>query len=84
MIESWELKGRDSSRYSKGADSSMHVMLDIRLDIGSCSFWIPSSPGMAGAGSVRARAMLQLLAPRSRTFGKCLLISYAIVSTANF
>lgn len=34
----------------------------------------------SGLGAVRARAMLQLLAPRSRTLEKDLLISFAIIS----
>ena len=45
----------------------------MRVDRGSDSGFEGSGSGL---GTVRARAMLQALAPRSRTWGKERLISY--------
>lgn len=53
----------------------MHVIFAIRpATVSPVPVLAPPSPFDIGV-EVRARAMLQLFAPRSRTFGKCLLIS---------
>ena len=52
---------------------SMHVSLEIREDRGAEA---PDGETGSGSGAVRARAMLQLFAPRSRTLGNSRFISY--------
>ena len=56
-------------------EESAAVRLEIRVerleDAG-----LEESGSESGSGSVSMRAILQALAPRSRTCGKCLLISY--------
>lgn len=59
------LNGRCASRWSKVREESAEVIWESRVANG----------GEFGAGTVRARAMLQAFAPRSRTLGKCRLIS---------
>lgn len=52
----------------------MQVIFDTRFAMETPSPGFAPSPLDIGV-EVNARAMLQLFAPRSRTFGKCLLIS---------
>ena len=54
------LKGRSASRWSRVGEVSAEVRCERRVERG----------GESGVGTVRARAMLQALAPRSRTEGK--------------
>jgi len=66
------LKGRSASRYSCPCDESAAISSVMRPASGG-------EVGFAGSGSgfsrVRARATLQVLAPRSRARGKCRLMS---------
>lgn len=66
------LKGSSASRYSCVAEASAATSSVMRVARGG-------EVGLAGSGSglgrVRARAMLQVLAPRSRTRGKWRLMS---------
>jgi hypothetical protein len=71
LIEISELNGREESLWRRSCEVSAQVSSDIREERGG-EFGITGS----GSGVVRARAMLQLLAPRSRTFGNCRLISW--------
>lgn len=63
-----ELKGRWASRLRRIGDQSAEVR-DVRR---VCS---GGSVGMGGGVVVRTRAILQALAPRSRTDGKCRFMS---------
>lgn len=66
------LKGRSISRWRRTLEVSTQVSWEIRSERGGDS---PLGETRSGVGVVRARAMLQLLAPRSRTFGISRLIS---------
>lgn len=72
MMVSPSLKGRSASRYSCACDESAATSSVMRPASGG-------EVGFAGSGSgfsrVRARATLQVFAPRSRARGKCRLIS---------
>jgi hypothetical protein len=59
------LNERSTSRWRKVGEVSAEVRCERRVDSG----------GESGFGTVRARAMLQALAPRSRTEGKWRFIS---------
>ena len=65
------LKGRSWSRWSRACEVSMAVSLEMREDRGG----EVSSTG-SGFGVVRARATLQLFAPRSRMLGKSRFMSW--------
>ncbi|KAG5298996.1 Arp2/3 complex [Histoplasma capsulatum G186AR] len=90
VIFSRELNGRSSSRYRRDGDSSMHVSVEIRLPTVvcgdntaaseafcscACLFSSLGSCSGGGIGCVSAFAILQLFAPRSKTFGNWRLIS---------
>jgi len=70
-VRVWEgrrlLKGSEASRWRRVGEVSTEVMWERRVD----------RVGESGVGTVRARAMLQAFAPKSRTLGKCRLISCA-------
>ncbi len=59
------LNGREASRWSNVGEESA----DVRCES------LVASGGDSGTGTVRARPMLQALAPRSRTLGKWRLMS---------
>ena len=60
-----ELNGREASRWSSVGEESA----DVRCES------LEESGGDSGTGTVRARPMLQALAPRSRTLGRWRLMS---------
>ena len=60
------LKGSSASRWRSVGELSAEVRCEKRVDRG----------GESGVGAVRARAILQALAPMSRTEGKWRLMSY--------
>ena len=76
MISRWMemslLKGRSMSRFRRAGEVSTQVSLEMRSDIGG---EVPVGEMGSGSGAVRARATLQLLAPRSRTLGISRLMS---------
>lgn len=67
------LKGRSASRYKRVAEESTAVRCEMRVDNGGDSGFLGSG---SGSGRVRALAILQALAPRSKTCGKWRLISW--------
>lgn len=67
------LKGRSSSRWRRAREVSAQVSCSMRSERGG---ELPVGETGSGSGAVRARAMLQLLAPMSRTWGICLLMSW--------
>lgn len=67
------LNGRSASRCRRACEVSMHVKLEIRDESGG---ELPVGETGSGSGVMSARAMLQLFAPRSRTFGKSRFISF--------
>ncbi len=69
---SW-LKGSSASRYSIAREESAAVMWETREDNGSDVVFEGSG---SGSGRVRARAILQEFAPRSRTWLNVRFMSY--------
>lgn len=72
LMSMFLLKERSVSRCRRALEVSTQVSCEIRSESGGDS---PVGETRSGVAVVRARAMLQLLAPRSRTFGISRLIS---------
>jgi hypothetical protein len=66
------LNGRSMSRFKRAGEVSAQIRESMRVASGSETGFSETGSGF---GAVRMRAMLQALAPRSRTFGKRRLIS---------
>lgn len=77
VILSLLLKSSFASRYRRDSEESAATSSDIFVARGGAWGWEGSGSGFSWT---RARAMLQELAPRSRTFGNCRLISWKLVS----
>jgi len=69
------LKGRSASRYSIAREESAAVIWETREDNGSD---VVREGSGSGSGRLRARAILQEFAPRSRTWLNVRFMSYQI------
>lgn len=77
---SW-LNGRSISLFSRVGDESAAVRCEIRVERGGDEVLLGSGSGL---GRVRARAILQAFAPRSRTWGKWRLMSLRMCKSIEF